>query len=268
MPARRSKTWRESRSEPLRSALGEGGERGLVGDRAPEEGGDVVLLDALQLRRDAGLAEIFLGEDVARDLAPGGGHVDAVELEDDRAVGVPDLALGRPELDAGIARLRLPWCIAAQSAFCPHSSALSRARHPRARFSPERFGAPRHSICRQPRGNPVSSGYCVRASQRTLNIVLPGPLCHPAFRGTQCLFHRRTKAQNSPARRARRNPPGTSLKTLLLVGKEPGAGPRGAPFNRRYRERYAESRGRVNELRAMKIPGGGPVTSRRPASAW
>ena len=149
MPARRSKTWRASRSEPERSEFGEGGERRLVGHRAPQERGDVVLLDVLQARRDAGLAEIFLGEDVARDLAPGGGHVDLVELEDDRAVGVPDLALGRPELDAlvgafarfGISPLNshLP---------VPLSSSASRACHPPARILLIQDSAPPPLVCR------------------------------------------------------------------------------------------------------------------------
>ena len=60
--------------------------------RAPQEGGDVVLLDLLQPRRHAGLAEIFLGQDVGRDLAELRRHVDVVEPEDDRAVRVLDLA--------------------------------------------------------------------------------------------------------------------------------------------------------------------------------
>ena len=80
-------------------------QRLLVGDRAPQEGGDVVLLDLLQAGGDAGLAEIFLGDDVARHLAPRRGHVDAVEAEDDRAVRVSDFALGLPEFDSRVRRL-------------------------------------------------------------------------------------------------------------------------------------------------------------------
>ncbi len=68
-------------------------ERLLVGNRAPQERRDVGLLDPLQARRDAGLAEIFLGEHVGRHLAPGGRDLDIVEREDDRAVRIADLAL-------------------------------------------------------------------------------------------------------------------------------------------------------------------------------
>ena len=69
MPASRSKTWRGVGLRAVALGLGQLGERRLVGDRAPQEGGDVVLLDPLQARRHAGLAEILLGEDVGRDLA-------------------------------------------------------------------------------------------------------------------------------------------------------------------------------------------------------
>ncbi len=76
----------------------------LVGDGAPQPRGDGVLLDPLQLRRHAGLAEILLGEDVGGDLAPRRGHLDALELEDDRTVRIADLAPGRPEFDAVVSR--------------------------------------------------------------------------------------------------------------------------------------------------------------------
>ena len=74
----------------------------LVGDRAPQEGGDGVLLDSLQARRHAGLAEIFLRQHVGGDLRPEFRHLDIVELEHHRAVRVADLAGGKPERDAGI----------------------------------------------------------------------------------------------------------------------------------------------------------------------
>ena len=85
--------------------LGQLGERGLVGHRAPQEGGDVVLLDLLQPHRHAGLAEIFLGEDVGRDLGELRRHVDVVEPEHDRAVRVADLRKRLAELDLRIGRL-------------------------------------------------------------------------------------------------------------------------------------------------------------------
>ena len=86
-------------------ALGKLRQRLRVGLGAPQEGGDGVLLDLLQARRDAGLAEVFLGEDVGRDLAPLGRHLDAVQPEDDRAVRVADLADRQPERDLRIRRL-------------------------------------------------------------------------------------------------------------------------------------------------------------------
>ena len=85
--------------------LGELGERALVGDRPPRPGGDLRLLDLLQAAGDAGLAEILLREDVGGDLAPVLGHEEAVEAEDDRAVGVLDLARGAAEFDRVVRRL-------------------------------------------------------------------------------------------------------------------------------------------------------------------
>ncbi len=81
------------------------GQRFLVGDRAPQEGGDVVLFNLLQAGGDAGLAEILLRDDVASHLAPRRRHVDAVEREDDRAVGISDFALGLAEFDPRVRRL-------------------------------------------------------------------------------------------------------------------------------------------------------------------
>jgi hypothetical protein len=58
-------------------------ERRVVGLRTPQEGGDGVLLHAVQPRRNAGLAKVFLRQDVGRHLAPRGGDPDGVEAEDD-----------------------------------------------------------------------------------------------------------------------------------------------------------------------------------------
>ncbi len=85
--------------------LGQPGEGRLVGDRAPQEGGDGILLDLAQPRGHAGLAEIFLGQDVARHLAELRRHVDVGQSEDDRAVRVPDLAGRIAELDLRIRAL-------------------------------------------------------------------------------------------------------------------------------------------------------------------
>ena len=73
MPARRSNTCLAGMLADVALLLGQLGEGGLVGDRAPQAGGDVVLLDLLQARGHAGLAEIFLREDVGGDLAPASG---------------------------------------------------------------------------------------------------------------------------------------------------------------------------------------------------
>ena len=91
-------------------SLRQSDERRLVRDRAPQERGNALLLDALRLRRNAGFAEIFLRQHVGRDLAPGCGNLDAFEREHDRAVGIADLALGGREGDEVIradARLRV-----------------------------------------------------------------------------------------------------------------------------------------------------------------
>ncbi len=80
----------------LRDAL----QRVLVGDLAPQPARDGVFLDRLQDGRNAGLAEILLRQDIAGDLAPIGRDIDVGELENDRAVGIANLAGGFAEFDA------------------------------------------------------------------------------------------------------------------------------------------------------------------------
>ena len=77
--------------------LGQCGQTRGIGAAPPQPGRNPVFLDRRQPRRDPGLAEIFLGEDVAGDLAPFGRHLDPLGLEHDRAVGVADLAGRVPE---------------------------------------------------------------------------------------------------------------------------------------------------------------------------
>ena len=97
-------------------------ERGLVGDRAPQEGRNALLLDSLQPRRHARLAEIFLRQHVGRDLAPGGRNLDAFERKHDRAVRIADFALGRREGDELIGRdVRLGEIPLDPHRFRPHS---------------------------------------------------------------------------------------------------------------------------------------------------
>ena len=75
-PGGRRRSWRWFRRSPA-SSSGQRGERRFVGDLAPTERRDVVLLDRFQTRRDAGLAEVLLGDDVAGDLRPVLGDLEA-----------------------------------------------------------------------------------------------------------------------------------------------------------------------------------------------
>ena len=86
----------------LRSFSGSSCERLLVGDRAPQPGRDGLLLDLLQARGHAGLAEILLRQHVGGDLRPERRHLDVVGAEHHRAVGIADLARGQPELDVRV----------------------------------------------------------------------------------------------------------------------------------------------------------------------
>ncbi len=85
--------------------LGQLLQRLVVGRRAPQPRRNGILLDALQPRRHAGLAEILLREDVGGHLAPGIRNLDALQAEDDRAVGIANLRGRRAEGDALIGRL-------------------------------------------------------------------------------------------------------------------------------------------------------------------
>ena len=77
--------------------LGEIRKRCLVWHRAPQPRRHLRFFDLAQALWHAGFAEIFLGENVGRDLAPMFRHHDAVELEDDRTIRVLDLAEGATE---------------------------------------------------------------------------------------------------------------------------------------------------------------------------
>ncbi len=70
--------------------LGKHGDGFLVRHRAAKPGRDGGVVDGLAARRNTGLPEIFLGDDVGRDLAPGGGHHHVVEPEDRGPVRVAD----------------------------------------------------------------------------------------------------------------------------------------------------------------------------------
>jgi hypothetical protein len=74
--------------------LGHRRQSGLVGHRAPQELGQVIVADANQAGRHSGATEILLGENVRGDLRPVGRYVDVLQLEDDGAVGVADFGVG------------------------------------------------------------------------------------------------------------------------------------------------------------------------------
>src|SRR6185437_7791691 len=74
---------------------------------APQEFRHALFGHRLQRHRHAGLAEIFLREHVAGDLAPALRNVHAGLGEHDRAVGISDLALGAAESDTFVGRLTL-----------------------------------------------------------------------------------------------------------------------------------------------------------------
>ena len=77
--------------------VGVGGVR--VGLAPPQPLGHVGLGHRPAPGRDAGLAEVFLGEDIAGDLRPAGRDLDILLREHHRAVGVADLARGRAVRD-------------------------------------------------------------------------------------------------------------------------------------------------------------------------
>ncbi len=81
------------------------GQRRLVGDGAPQPRRNGILFNLRHPRRNTGLAEILLCQDVGRDLAPGLGDLDPVKLEHHRPVRVADLARGEPEGEGRVRRL-------------------------------------------------------------------------------------------------------------------------------------------------------------------
>ncbi len=105
MPARRSKTWRASVSEPYCSSFGRSCHGGNVGFRAPQPGRNCVFLDLLQARGNTGLAEIFLRQNIGRNLRKLRGNINVRQTKHDRAIGILDLADGLAELNLRIGRL-------------------------------------------------------------------------------------------------------------------------------------------------------------------
>ena len=81
---------------------GQGIEGRRVGGFAPQPFGHIFLTHFAPRRGDAGLAEIFLGENVAGDLRPSRRHLNIVTLEHHRPVRVADFAAGRGEGDSRV----------------------------------------------------------------------------------------------------------------------------------------------------------------------
>ena len=82
-------------------------QRVLIGHMPPQPGGDSLFLDRLQLRGDARLAEIFLGENVARNLAPLRRDLKAVQAEHGGTIRIADFARGRAKGNALIGAVPL-----------------------------------------------------------------------------------------------------------------------------------------------------------------
>src|SRR5205085_12370978 len=99
----------------------------FVGGSSPQEGGDGLLLDALEARRNAGLAEVFLRQNVGGDLAPECRDFDVFRLEYGRAVGVADLRRGQPEFNLRVGGLP----VFGEAPLDPHFSAPSWVDGPR-----------------------------------------------------------------------------------------------------------------------------------------
>ena len=147
----------------LRSFSGSSCESGLVAQpSATARTGTVCFLDLLEPCRHAGLAEIFLRQDVGGDLRPEARHLDVVGVKHHRAVGIANLARGQPESDIRVGRLS---CLG-EAPLDPHRLPLdSLARPP--------GGRPRYIGCRRvTRDATLASG---RARTGSLICFTPGP---------------------------------------------------------------------------------------------
>ena len=114
--------------QPVKNLLGRGlaGALGLVRrcHGAPQELRNALFLDLLELDRNAGLAEIFLRDHIAGNLAPAGGHFHLVQPEYGGAVGIADLRARGDEFELGICILTCLGEFAFNFHCCPVTSAL------------------------------------------------------------------------------------------------------------------------------------------------
>src|SRR5690606_4162033 len=79
------------------------GQRFLVGDGTPQPGRHRIFFDLLEDLGDAGLAEVFLRNDVGRNLRPGCRHGNVFQLEHYRSIRIADFAGRGAELERGVA---------------------------------------------------------------------------------------------------------------------------------------------------------------------
>ena len=118
-------------------------QRVLVGDAAPQPGRHAVFFDLLQAGRNAGLAEIFLRQHVAGDLAPARRDIDVFQTEHDGTVGIANLTGGLPEFDSGVRGLSFD----SETAFDAHVCFTPAWSLSVAFFGP---AVAKHSACRRP----------------------------------------------------------------------------------------------------------------------
>ena len=79
----------------------------FIGNAAPQPCRDIGFLDPFQMRRHAGLAEIFLRQHIAGDLTPAGWDFDSILPEYGGSVRITDFADGFPEINSGKGGLSL-----------------------------------------------------------------------------------------------------------------------------------------------------------------
>ena len=179
-------------------------ECGFVGDVAPQEGGDRILLHLFQARRHAGLAEIFLREHVRGHLRPEVGDLDIVEPEHHRAVGIFDFACGQPELHLRVGRLAVLGIapLNSHSLLAPLSSSATLRRivpqhrpvHPCLRLLPR--STPRHSNSEPVAGHRFPT-VCCRHLLATRNP--PPPRAYSGRVGPHKLSEEPAETSDTPA---------------------------------------------------------------------
>ena len=131
-------------------AFGQRGERGLVGDRAPQPGGDVVLLDRFRRAGTPALRKYFWARMSLATWLHAAGTSMSSSWKTTEPSGLRISLSRRPEFDARHRPMHLPWCSAARSAcLCPKCRA--RAVIPR---KPVTRCEPGESCFSQPQSGP------------------------------------------------------------------------------------------------------------------